>query len=191
MYFFWKYSSYFYVFLFVFLLICISFEITLLICISSYLLICIALEGTLLICISFYFLLSLLIPPLPCTLSQKSGSILLQLYFSNMVNWISTKPLTAFPTTWLRFSGNFLIWFTWVTVWHGLSTQRARKMKSRGSKGPPVESGGQRYIGKSHKYMESQANFINFLQENGGKKWPFLVSWPWRFCAFLTQPRNI
>ena len=65
---------------------------------------------------------------------QKSGSLLLFLYFSNMVNWISPKLLTVFLTTWLwSFLSIFGLpdgWGKWVV----LSVQRGRKTNSKGSK---------------------------------------------------------
>ena len=44
--------------------------------------------------------IQLLENPIPISCHEKSGSLLLLLYFPNMVNWISSKLLGVFLTTW-------------------------------------------------------------------------------------------
>ena len=72
------------------------------------------------------FNINLLEYAIPATLSQKSGSISLFLYFSNMINQICLKFLTVFLTTWLKyFLKTFGFFWFFLRGSHSLSARRA------------------------------------------------------------------
>ena len=78
-----------------------------------------------------------------CLCHKKYGTLLVLLYFSNIVKWVASKLLTVILTTWFQYLSILILtdgWGAWPHVLHLSSDRRVRRTKSKDPKGTQLKA---------------------------------------------------